>query len=67
VKNLAVRKALFAHAQQAEVAFLASLRSLVGFVRGSGTTPIERAASVFSIYRLSDDLDWLNRTGALRG
>jgi hypothetical protein len=65
-KNLAVREALFAHAQQAEVAFMASIRSLVGFVRGSGVTPMERTASVFSIYRLSDDLDWLNRTGALR-
>ncbi|MBB5463753.1 hypothetical protein [Paraburkholderia sp. Cpub6] len=57
---------LFAHTQKAEAAFVASLRSLVGFKRSSATSPMERAAKVFSIYRLGDDLDWLNRTGALR-
>jgi hypothetical protein len=65
-KNTVISKYLFAHTRKTEAAFIASLKSLVGFKRGSATSPMERAASVFSIYRLSDDLDWLNRTGALR-
>lgn len=65
-KNTVILEHLFAHTQKAEAAFVASLKSLVGFRRGSATTPMERSAKVFSIYRLGDDLDWLNRTGALR-
>jgi phage gp36-like protein len=65
-KNTAILEHLFAHTQKAEAAFVASLKSLVGFKRGSATSPMERTAKVFSIYRLGDDLDWLNRTGALR-
>ena len=65
-KNTAIVEHLFAHTQKAEAAFVASLKALVGFKRGVATSPMERAASVFSIYRLGDDLDWLNRTGALR-
>lgn len=65
-ENTAILEHLLAHTQKAEAAFVASLKSLVGFKRGCGKTPIEKSASVFSIYRLGDDLDWLNRTGALR-
>ncbi|CAE6694059.1 hypothetical protein R69619_00390 [Paraburkholderia nemoris] len=65
-KNTAILEHLFAHTQKAEAAFVASLKSLVGFKRSSATSPLERTAKVFSIYRLGEDLDWLNRTGALR-
>jgi hypothetical protein len=65
-KNTVIFEHLFAHTQKTEAAFVASLKALVGFKRGAATTPMERAAKVFSIYRIGDDLDWLNRTGALR-
>lgn len=65
-KNRIVREALFAHAQATEAAFMSSIHSLVGFVRVNGE-PFEKNAKPLTIYPIGDALDWLIRTGALRG
>ncbi|RZF23847.1 hypothetical protein EVC45_42020 [Paraburkholderia sp. UYCP14C] len=64
-ENLVIKKHLLAHTRKAEATFMASIKSLVGFVRVQGE-PFEKSALPRTIYPFGEDLDWFIRTGALR-
>lgn len=61
-----VRKHLEARARKAEADFVEALKSFVAYVRVSDMSPAGQYGGVLSIFKLGDDLDWLDRTGALR-
>jgi hypothetical protein len=61
-----VRKHLEARARKAEADFVEALKSFVAYVRVCDMSPAGQYGSVLSIFRLGDDLEWLDRTGALR-
>lgn len=64
-ENLVIKNHLLAHTRKVEATFMASVKSLVGFVRVNGE-PFEKSALPRTIYPFGDELDWFIRTGALR-